>query len=561
MSVRRMNNNTQIVKILICVLGLLLVASVFKNISYPLLWADESMTAMCCERVAEYGYPKVHDGKNTVNDMFCGTPKVAVNKKDDAFIGGANWGQYYYGLIGYKLADGYHDFYTKTGIFRSTFAIIGLLGLFMFMIVMSKMIENSFHKYLFISLFLLAELISVSLILHLREVRYYSPALFLNSSILCIYLWNKFRKPFNKVVYVIILSILLWLLFNMFSPLYFIVVLTIGLSECYRVYMKYRARQNVKDALMPSMPAAIGIVISLAGVFPLVLYFRTFQMKMVLDEFYHFNSGLYGMHLAHELRYFWRLDLLLPALAMRIWTGFNYKAVVQSKSKIWRISNFLSLLFAISFFASPNIDSPMFTRYIIYMQPVLAVIAIFDFIYLLNLYSAGKINFRNPYFVRLAVVFAALFGFTLAENAPYIKGHVFEMTHQYKGPLDYAIPYIKSAYPKPENLIIATNYEETSFMYYLKSKVIVGFVGNNLPEDTLFKPDIISYRQSLGSFFDKVFNGYLSKAEYRKISFPGKDIPLNNIPELNFDGTAFNHYFASQVTDENGKEVNLLIKQ
>jgi hypothetical protein len=431
----------------------------------------------------------------------------------------------------------------------------------MYMIVMSKMIEDSFNKYLFISLFLLAELISVSLILHLREVRYYSPALFLNSSILCIYLWNRFRKPFNKMVFVTALSILLWLLFTMFSPLYFIVISTIGLSECYRVYTKYFAKRNMKDALMPSMPAAIALVASLASVFPLVIYFRTIQMKMVLDEFYHFNSSLYLMHLAHELHYFWRLDLLLPALAMRVWTGFNYKAAVKSKSRILRISNFLSLLFVISFFASPNIDSPMFTRYIIYMQPVLAVIAIFDFIYLLNLYSAGKINFRNAGVVRLAVVFAALVGFTLAENAPCIKGHIYEMTHQYKGPLDYTIPYIQAAYLKPENLIIATNYEETSFMYYLKSKVIVGFVGNNLPEDTLFKPDIISYRQSLGSFFDKVFNGYLSKAEYRKITFPGKDIPLNNIPELNFDGTKFNHYFASQVTDESGKEVYLLIKQ
>src|SRR5690242_19677057 len=42
---------------------ILFLFSVFGHISYPLFWADESMTAMGTERVLQYGYPKVHDGK------------------------------------------------------------------------------------------------------------------------------------------------------------------------------------------------------------------------------------------------------------------------------------------------------------------------------------------------------------------------------------------------------------------------------------------------------------------------------------------------------------------
>ena len=110
------------------VLFCLLVFSVFKNISYPLFWADESMTAMGAERVLEYGYPKVHDGKNVFYDLNHPDKKLGINEKDDAYVGGAGWGQYYYGIIGYKLAETTSDIYFKTALFRATFAFAGLLG-------------------------------------------------------------------------------------------------------------------------------------------------------------------------------------------------------------------------------------------------------------------------------------------------------------------------------------------------------------------------------------------------------------------------------------------------
>ncbi len=48
-------------RIILVLLVLILAVSLFKNISYPLFWADESMTVMGGVRVMEYGYPKVHD--------------------------------------------------------------------------------------------------------------------------------------------------------------------------------------------------------------------------------------------------------------------------------------------------------------------------------------------------------------------------------------------------------------------------------------------------------------------------------------------------------------------
>jgi uncharacterized membrane protein YuzA (DUF378 family) len=526
-----------------------------------LLWADESMTAMGSERVVEYGYPKVHDGKNVLNDMYCSSPQVAVNKKDDAFIGGANWGQYYFGVIGYELAAHCPDMYTQTGVYRSTFAIIGLLGLFIILVCISRFIDDKFYRNLFIALFLLAELISISLALHLREVRYYSPALFFSSCIICLYAWYSFHKQFNKFAFSIALAVLLWIMFNMFSPLYFIYIVAITISETVISLFRYTRLKQLKDAITPSMPAMIAVVISCIAVFPLVIYFRTFGIKKVLDEFYHYNTALYWRHLMRELQYFRRLDLLWLTLAMHTVVLLNFKKIQKMQAKLFGLTNFLSLLFVISFFFSPHIDSPMFTRYIIYMQPVLSVIAIIDFICLLKIYSLTPEKMLNRRTALLTVIYILLFGFTACKNLPYIKGHLYEMIHPCKGPLDYTIPYIKANYAKPEDLIIATNYEESSYMYYLKSKVVVGFVGNNLAEDTLFKPDIISFRQSLPGFFPGYFNRFYKNTGYYEIFFPARDLQNNNVPELNFNDAINDHRFEEPSQGSELEKENLLIKK
>src|SRR6185436_20880908 len=74
------------------VLLCLFLISIFKNISFPLFWADESMTAIGTERVLEYGYPKVHDGKNVFYDLRHSNPVLGINEENDAYVGGAGWG-------------------------------------------------------------------------------------------------------------------------------------------------------------------------------------------------------------------------------------------------------------------------------------------------------------------------------------------------------------------------------------------------------------------------------------------------------------------------------------
>ena len=142
------------------------------------------------------------------------------------------------------------------------------------------------------------------------------------------------------------------------------------------------------------------------------------------------------------------------------------------------------------------------------------------------------------------------------KNYESIKGRAYELTHQYKGPLDYEIPYILERYNNPENLVVATNYEECSYMYYLNSKVTMGFVLNNLEEDIMVKPDIIVYRNDWGWVYEKdVFDPLFEMGRYDRVNFLNYDYPYNNIPELNVkDGS---HLFKTRLAVEGEEKAHL----
>ncbi len=109
-----------------------------------------------------------------------------------------------------------------------------------------------------------------------------------------------------------------------------------------------------------------------------------------------------------------------------------------------------------------------------------------------------------------------------------------------------------------ENLVIATNYEETSFMYYLNAKVTIGFVGNNLEQDSRTIPDVIVYRKAWGNF-GAIFNGFLTRHRYEEITFPVRDYPVNNIPELNWS-PPFMHRFKTEEYGDEAERVDLFVR-
>lgn len=563
------------------VLCLLFFASLFKNISYPLFWADESMTAMGGVRVLEFGYPKVHDGKNVFYDLRHSNASLGIDKKTDAYIGGANWGQYYFATLGIKLAELSDDLFTKTGIIRLTFGLIGLAGLVILAFLTRQFFTTKLSKMGFLTLFVFFELISVPLVLHLREARYYSLTIFFAALTIFFYVRYRILKNIRYLSYAIPLIVSLFLSFATFSPIYFIFVASILLFESLQLTGQLisgygqghagpvtpRPRKELfKDYLRNLLP----LILSFVFVYPLLIFFKTFYIaaemaKYNFQLFHTDETAMFWSSLGMIWRFFASSDFMYLALFLKVCllscyflTASRRSIHPSDRSKV-AFSNFLTIFFIVYFVSIARIPNFPFTRYFIPLQPVLALIIILDTAVIYNLFS--KYHVRAMGYARgpLVVIVAGLIFFNVAQNSNYLKGHLYEMFHQYHGPLDYVIPYIKENYPNPENLVIATNYEETSFMYYLNAKVTVGYVGNNLEEDTRVVPDIIVYRK-LWWRFEDIFRNFLAQRAYGRISFPVLDYTVNNIPELNFL-PHIQHQFRTLQTSKEEDKVDMFVRK
>ncbi len=564
-------------------LSLLFVVSLFKNISYPLLWADESITAMHGERVLEYGYPKVHDGKNVVYDLRHSNPKLGIDEKTDAYIGGANWGMYYVAAVAVTLAQMSDDFYTKTAILRIPFALAGLIGLAILAFLGAEFFENKLSKYGFLTLFAFFELISIPLVLHLREARYYSLTVFLTVLIVFIYSRYRILKKGRFCTYAVLLTISLFLMFITFSPGYLIFVAAISLYESigflkflFSKYIRKTSQIDQNMSFSPDKPfkyylqGLLPIMLSLIAVSPLISFFKTFYIakEMAKFNFLLFGISEWNMYL-HNLsiiwRYFTSFDLIYLAIFLKFCLLFSYirlplRDVPVSDMRKLRLSNFVAVIFIVYFFAIARIPNFPFTRYLIPQQPILAVMIILDIALVNHLISLRPARGIKYYKIILLIVFAGFILTNIGRNIEYIRGHVCELSHQYKGPLDYLIPYIKQTYGKAAGLVIATNYEETSFMYYLGSKVIIGYVGNNLEEDMQVVPDIIIFRKGWRNLNPKIFINFFEKQQYQRVSFPVVDYKVNNIPELNLS-PEYQHQFKTMNTGNERMKVDIFLKK
>jgi hypothetical protein len=535
------------------VLLILFLFSVFQHISYPLIWQDEAFTAVAAGRIIEYGYPKVHGGKNIYNDIIMDTT-ISVNKRD-ALVGGANWGQYYFGVIGYKLAEQADDLYVKTGLFRTPFAALGIIGLALWVFFMLRFCPDRFSKHLFVALFILFSLLSVSLTITLREARYYSILIFCASLVVGLYAAYRFHKPFNKIVFIGIEVAALFVIFISYSPMYAALLLTLGLSELIIATPIYR-KSGFTKVFKHVLPLITLAAVSLLSIWPMIIEFNYFEaMRAVDDGGVQVTWNVYKEHIATIFGYFKNYGFLWLAIAMKALVWCNSKKLKAQRTELFKVSNFLTLFFIVTAFTVAWSPQMMYTRYFICLLPTMSIIMIFDAFMLWHCYSTRKQKAVNYKVVVPGILFVALFFSSFINILPQLKGHLYEMTHQYKGPLDYTIPYIKENFPRADTLIIAANYEEYAYMYYLNSKVLIGFAGTNIAEEIKLTPDIIAYRKYWPRFHS-VFNSYFQRAPYEPVKFPVADGLVNNIPELNLM-PALNHKFKT-VHTENPQEATFL---
>lgn len=541
--------------------------SLFKNIQYPLLWNDEAATAMFTKRVLQFGYPKVHDGINILTDSQPHNPSFIFDPKTDASLEN-DWLQYYFSSFFLLIAQNFDDIYTQTAILRMPFAIVGMFGLAIIVFSILPSFKQKKHKLIFLTLFAFFETLSVPLVLHIREMRYYSLMIFLTSwFFLALFKFHVFHTLKSKTYYISIITALLLILIT-FHPAFFSFLFFLIIIVCCRLLSKNNLINTTGERIQVtsySFRLLIPVIISLVLSIPYFIFFKTFYIAMEKSKYFHFNIFMHLHNLSQMASFFWENELLLAAIIFKILIFSLISNIRNINDKHFgqklQVSLYLSIFFIVYSIFIARMPNYLFIRYYIVLLPVLTLVTLLDafivFEYVSKYYYRKK-NVRLTIAALISIVFIYnIFIHNQQEKMNHVTGHVHELFHQYKGPLDYVIPYIKNQYPKTEDLVIATNYEEFSYMFYLNSKVIIGFGEYNLAEDMKMRPDIIVFR-NWWKDNTTLLNNFLSKEKYRTIFFPVYDYPVNNIPEFDFN---IPHLFQTKFASNRNQQLKMFIRE
>lgn len=560
------NSTTIFLKILLILLFVVFFLFVFKNISYPLIWNDESESVMVGDRILEYGYPKVHDGKNAIFMSYAPDIKdengklVGYKEKYDAYIY-MTWGNYYWAAIGVYLAKFTDDIYTKTALLRIPFAIMGLLGLLLFASTAKKFFLNHKHRIIFLILFVFFELFSISLILHMREARYFSLVIFLCACFFYIYSEYFLFKKWSDTKYYISMILLLFFSFhiNFISFAIFSAALAFNRGVVF-LYNISRSPQKFRNEFFSVLKSSIPIIISIILIYPFLIFFELYKTSTIISQYLGFTFDSYKTNLWLIYEYLTNLEfanifLLVKAIWLVLW--FYIPSAKKRKSEVidslQKFSLFATAFFIIYILVISRTPY-LYVRHYIVLQPIMVIIMIIDAFLLFYYYRLLQKDIVSKALFAYLMFLPIIFTLNAINKIKYIRGHIYEITHQYKGVLDYVIPYIQQNFKNPENLVIATNYEGFSYIYYLKSKVTIGFIDHEL--EGKYNPDIIIYRKYWRGDESKYIK-FMQKEKYRKISFPVADYPLNNIPELDYE---IKHLFETKLASNEQEQTDIYIK-
>jgi hypothetical protein len=486
-----------------------------KHLSYPLLWADEAETAMFGRRVLEHGYPKVHGPRNVVYQFG---PNIAVGVKEglDAYIG-TTWGHLYFAAPGLLWARGTADLYEKTFRVRLPFAVAGAAGVGLWLWALLPVFRGDPRRARrFAAVYLLLAALSLSLVLHLREVRYYALVVLLAGAIARVHLgYSVFgRVGFRR--WAVELGLLLFLLFNTFFQAFFAFGALLGID---RLLAIRRGEAGWRD-LAPLLGSAVLVA-------PLLLFFETFSTAAAFGEAFSLRFSGYVSNLGTIAAHFLRHEFLVPALVCRAAVAASGAGSPESRRVAARL-----LVFGAGYVAIGCLNPLALERYFVVLSPLVSGVFLLDAFALASALPARFAPARRRR--AAAATVAALLALVLATRWPAfdaLEGRLAELGTPYRGPLDYVIPYLAAGYAHPEELVIATNYEEYAFMYYLGSHVIIGLSLNNLVSDRELEPDVVVPRRRWPHSMQEL-GPFLRKGGYEVQRFPVRDLHFNNIPAL-----------------------------
>ncbi|MEM6723773.1 MAG: hypothetical protein AAF598_07020 [Bacteroidota bacterium] len=526
----------------------------FRFLGASLLWNDEAHTVMQGKLTMKYGYPRVEDERNLVyadNLEADANGEYAYLHPELKATTHSIWLGYYYAALAVAVADGFSDIHTQTFVLRAFFLIMGLWGLYLFWCAFLRLLPDEQDQQFFSIGYWLLMLLSVSLILHLREARYYALLVFELGLLTYAYtIWRLAFPDCHRMAFAGVAGALA-MVFYTFYPIFFIAFAALGLIELILLV-------GSKHGLLHHVKAGLPVLASLVLVVPSWGFFNVFGSSGGELDWTE-NLALVG-------QFFLKYEWLLAALVAKGLLVFLLIRSRQMKQPLLRADDprvvgslAVFLFFVVYFLVITRIPKPtfVFTRYYIFMIVLLAGSLMMDLTIITSIWRKHKkeMNWLLPAAIGACVLVSFVH---IGKKTETWSGRLVELTTPYQGPLDYLVPYLIETYQgNTENIVLATDYEETSFMYYLDCKVTIGFMGNRLEEDLQYRPDVIVDRK-YWRHLDQVIQPLVNQGQYQKITFPVQDFPMNNLPQL--DGFMIPHQWRTLNTPMDGRMLECFIR-
>jgi len=506
----------------VCVIALLAAAFLYVGMQYgrlgtPLFWQDEAETAMFGQRILEHGIPKVHGAEGVVYGMS--VPMVfATDAGTDAYTG-SRWGQYYVAAVGVATSQMADDLHTRTALVRLPFALFGSAGLVLAGWAFLPAISGRGRRCALASVYLLGLATSVSLQLHLREVRYYALVTFCVGFLLFV----KQRASGASRASGVFAGLLV--LFNVFYPAAVAMGAWLALETAWPILRDRHHRPPgwPRELMLGLAPVAAA---GLAAI-PIFLWFRMGPLSALMSARYEFGLAGYLANLLAITRHLALHEFALAALILRV-------AAISQARNVKGPAGAASLWRLVLIWLAVGARNPIFfERYFVALGPVLLLAGLLDFDRLrVGLEATGEGVRRNR---RVLGVLAGVCVLgSLALKVPELSGRMAELSTPVVGPLDVAIPRVAAQFEDPAGLVIATNYEAEAWMFYLGARVVGRFHEGSEAEaraEAAEIVDVVVPRRGYPHTFVRM-RDYMRPGEFELQVLDVADLPYNTIPEL-----------------------------
>lgn len=521
---------------------LLFAGLVFARLEAPLLWEDEADTAMHGRSVLEYGYPKVHAGRNIVYGAHL-PYALGRNEALDAYLG-SPWGQYFFAAPAVAWSDRASDLAARTWRVRLPFALAGWLGVLLLGGVGASLWPAAAGARAWFWLgFGVCLALSASLQLHLREVRYY-PLVVLALGVTA---WLESRRhrrgDLLPLRHTLALALVVFALFNLFYPA-FTAVVAVGAGAL--AWRAWRAR-----SLAPARGLAPYVFAAAAALPIAVLFGLPAQGRSFFERFG--ARGELAQQLGFAGFYLLRFEFFAPVALGAVALAFARRALAPSDPGRLRpaiAACDLVLALAVTWTLLVARTPLFFSRYLVALSPLLCAACVLQVSCLVALRRTRAARTATAGLAAVALAWLAC----AVVRGPELRGRFEELREPYRGPLDHVIPYLAERYPNPAELVIATNYEDFSYMFYLRATAVLGYYAPDPERDLAFVPDVIIPRPWPVNL--RALEHLAQQQPYATREFPVANVRVNNLPELSPRNQAgLVHRFRSPVPGRDGAAV------